>query len=182
MRLEDDFPEISTKRFLLRNITEEDTSEIFVGLSHPDVIRYYGISYDSFVATYEQIWFYQRLFLHKRGIWWGISAPFHSNKLIGACGFSAWKPESRTIELGYWLMPEWWGLGIMTESVGAIVDYAFNSMTVSQIDAQIEPENAASIALAKRLGFQENGVLEKHEFKNGQYIDLLVFSKFKEDQ
>lgn len=180
MKLDEHFPVLHSEKFLLRSISDHDTSEIFLGLSHPDVIRYYGVSYESLPATYEQVAFYDHLFSQKKGIWWGICYPFHSSKMIGACGFSAWNPENKSVEIGYWLLPAWWRLGVMTECVGMIMSYAFNFMGIEQIEAQIEPENTASIALAQRLGFSQTDILQDQIMKNGSKVDLLVFVKHRD--
>ncbi len=53
-----DFPRIETERFILRQFTENDLENAYKGLSHPEVIAYYGVSFDSLEATKEQIdWF-----------------------------------------------------------------------------------------------------------------------------
>ena len=40
-----EFPIIKTQRLLLRQFVESDLHSVFKGLSHPDVIKYYGVSY-----------------------------------------------------------------------------------------------------------------------------------------
>ena len=66
--MEKEFPNIKTERILLREITDSDLENIFKGLSNPDVIRHYGISFDSLETTKEQmIWFGE-----KKQMWWAI--------------------------------------------------------------------------------------------------------------
>lgn len=43
--METNFPTLNTDRLLLREIIDSDLENIFNGLSHPDVIRHYGISF-----------------------------------------------------------------------------------------------------------------------------------------
>ena len=45
----------------------------------------------------------------------------------------------------------------MTEAIKLTIDYAFNSLRLHRMEANIRPENTASIALVKRLGFQLEG-------------------------
>jgi len=46
-----EFPIIKPNRILLRQFTDDDLENVFKGLSHSDVIKYYGISYDTLEAT-----------------------------------------------------------------------------------------------------------------------------------
>ena len=41
------FPTIKTSRFRLRQFTDADLENVFKGLSHPEVIKYYGVSFNS---------------------------------------------------------------------------------------------------------------------------------------
>jgi ribosomal-protein-alanine N-acetyltransferase len=135
------FPVLRTDRFLLRQIIEADKQKVFEGLSDPEVIRYYGVSYRSLEETQKQMDWYNSLVTQQTGIWWGICLLHNSESLIGACGFNEWKKEHRRIELGYWLLPSYWHKGIMYECVRAIVDYAFTTMHIHRIEAIVEKEN-----------------------------------------
>jgi len=52
--MNNNFPTIETKRFILRQFTDNDLENIFQGLSNSEVIKYYGISFDNLEATKEQ--------------------------------------------------------------------------------------------------------------------------------
>ena len=66
------FPELHTQRFLLKRIMSEDQAFIFEGLSHPEVIPYYGVQYKTFDDTKAQMNYYDGLWREKTGIWWKI--------------------------------------------------------------------------------------------------------------
>ena len=52
------FPILESERVLLRQFVDSDLENVFKGLSHPDIIKYYGISFNSLEATKEQMtWF-----------------------------------------------------------------------------------------------------------------------------
>ncbi len=111
--MEQQFPIFKTKRLLLRNITKADLSNIYQGLSHPDVIRFYGISYESLEATKEQLRWYHNLRQTKTGIWWAICS-LDDQIFYGAGGLNDMSLENKKAEIGLWLLPEYWGEGIMT--------------------------------------------------------------------
>ncbi|HXS58631.1 MAG TPA: GNAT family N-acetyltransferase, partial [Hanamia sp.] len=67
--METAFPLIKTGRLLLRRFVPDDLEKVYEGLSHPDVIKYYGVSYDSPEATKEQMKFFSDLEKDGTGIW-----------------------------------------------------------------------------------------------------------------
>lgn len=166
--------------YILRKIRFEDIDRIFAGLSHPDVIAHYGVSYDSLEATNEQMIWYEQIVAEKTGIWWGI-AKRENNELVGACGLNDWSPSHRRIDLGYWLLPAYWGQGIMQKAVPHVLRYAFKEMNVHRIHADVEPENLASAKLLRKLGFVHEGTLRDVECKNEKYISLMQFSLIETD-
>ncbi|HEY5390502.1 MAG TPA: GNAT family N-acetyltransferase [Hanamia sp.] len=69
------FPTIRTNRVLLRRFTENDLENLFKGLSHPDIIKYYGVSYDSLESTKKQLDFFTDLEKNQTGLWWAVCSP-----------------------------------------------------------------------------------------------------------
>lgn len=169
------FPEIATERFLLRKIVSTDKDVVFEGLSHPEVIRYYGVSYHSFDAVQEQMDWYEDLLITQTGIWWAVCRK-DDPRMIGACGFNEIQSEHRRTEIGFWLLPQFFGQGIMAEVVPAIIEYAFSHLHIHRIQAIVESENAASKKLLAKLGFAFEGTHRECEFKNGRFIDLDYFA------
>ena len=55
-----EFPILKTERLLLRQFADTDLENVFKGLSHPKVIKYYGVNYQTLEATKEQMTFLDR--------------------------------------------------------------------------------------------------------------------------
>ena len=70
--------------------------------------------------------------------------------------------RNRRATIGYLLHPGWQGRGLATEAVGALVAHCFGVLGLHRLQAEIHPENAASRALAERLGFRCEGVMRGH--------------------
>jgi len=115
-----------------------------------------------------------------RGIWWGITLPGR-DQLIGACGFNDWSHSDRSLDIGYWLMPEHWGRGLMQECLSAILRFALSSLGVHRIHADVEPENPASARLLERIGFVFEGTLRDVEYKDGRFLSLHQYSLLATD-
>lgn len=98
-----------------------------------------------------------------------------SGQKIGTCGFHRWNQETGAIEMGYDLNKAFWGLGIMTEALEAILHYAKTEMGVKTVKAHIFVGNAASLRLAEKLGFVRTG--EYNEVFRGEEYPHWIYTK-----
>ena len=114
------------------------------------------------------------------GIRWGIARKGDS-KLIGTCGYTDWDKTAHKGEIGYDLDPAYWGQGIMTEALRAILEYGFKKMGLNRIQAVIDSENTRSQKLVLRLGFKKEGVLRHNSTFRGQFRDDVCFSLLEEE-
>jgi len=175
------FVEMTTSRFRLRRIVPADIGRVFEGLSDPRVIAHYGVSYDSLEATQRQMDWFEQIHAAGTGVWWGICEQGDDDALIGACGLNDIVAAHGRGELGYWLLPGYWGRGIATECVGAVLEYAFGAMALHRVGADVDLDNHASRRLLERLGFQLEGVRRSYERKGGAHIDLMNYARLASD-
>ncbi len=63
-------------------------------------------------------------------------------------------------ELGYWVNRFFWGKGIGSRAVHAALERFFRRMPEAAVTASIFADNAASLALARKLGFEVTGCAE----------------------
>jgi len=174
------FPELATERYLLQEIKPEDQAFIFEGLSHPQVIPYYGISYQTFEATQAQMDYYSHMQVNDTGTWWKITDKSKGER-VGAVGFNNYNKQHNRAEIGYWLLPIYWGKGIVTEVLPVVIDFIFRQKHIHRIEALVETGNDASEKVLKRLGFIYEGCMRDCEIKNGRYISLSIFSLLSTD-
>lgn len=170
---------IETERLLLRPIVSSDLENIYKGLSHPDVIKYYGVSYDSMEATLEQMKWYASLEKEETGAWWAICRKDDA-VFLGAAGLNYRSAQHNKAEIGFWLLPEYQGMGIIREAVPLVCAYGFTEMGLHRIEAWIETENDKSRKAVSALGFQHEGTLKENELKNGRYISLSVYALLRQ--
>jgi RimJ/RimL family protein N-acetyltransferase len=83
--------------------------------------------------------------------------------------------QNRKAEVGWDIYKEYRGKGFGKEIVKTGIDYAFKMLNLRRLDAQILCTNEASIKCAKHAGFALEGVQKQAIFKNGEYIDNLLF-------
>lgn len=94
----------------------------------------------------------EQIFAERSGIWWAIALS-KGDTMVGACGLSHWNHAHRWAEIGYWLIPDYWRQGILSEALPRILHPALGTMGVHRVHANVEPENIASCSLLRKLGF-----------------------------
>lgn len=101
-------------------------------------------------------------------------------KLVGSIGiFRQGNIHRQTAELGYYIAEEYWGRGIMTEAVRQICAYVFEKSDIIRIYAEPFAYNAASCRILEKAGFQYEGTLRSNAVKNGEVIDMKMYSLLK---
>ncbi len=73
--------------------------------------------------------------------------------------------------LGYALFAGFTGQGYATDAIRLIVRFAFSHLKLHRIEANIQPDNAASIRVVERLGFSKEGFSAKYLKINGRWRD-----------
>ncbi|HEX5625455.1 MAG TPA: GNAT family protein [Saprospiraceae bacterium] len=167
---------LKTDRLLLRPFADHDLPMVFKGLSHPQVIPYYGVRYDSLEATNAQMEWFAALEKNGTGQWWAICSS-HNRIFYGAGGLNNLNREHRKAEIGFWLLPEYWGQGILAEAVPLILDYGFHKLELHRIEAFVETENQNCIRALAKLPFEHEGTMRDCEIKNGRKISLDIYAR-----
>jgi len=82
---------------------------------------------------------------------------------------------------GYWTSSDAVGRGVATRALALALDHAFNHLTLHRVEVSIQPNNAPSLAAARRLGFTEEGLARKLIKIAGVWRDHLRFSMLEEE-
>jgi ribosomal-protein-alanine N-acetyltransferase len=78
--------------------------------------------------------------------------------------------------LGYGGVAEWSGGGYMTAALRLVLERAFTELALHRLEANIQPGNAASIALVERCGFVREGFSERYLKIGGHWRDHARFA------
>jgi ribosomal-protein-alanine N-acetyltransferase len=170
------FPILETDRIILRHIKEDDITGIYRFYSGNDALNY--IARDLFTEkeqAVEKINLFQKNYEEKKAIWWTFTQK-PEDEFIGFGGLFDISKESSKAEIGYGLLPEYWGQGIMSEVVEKLIDFGFNELKLHKIYGRITPGHDASIRVLEKFGFQKEGVLKDDEFAQNKYFDTAIYS------
>lgn len=171
---------LETERFFLKEISQEDKSYIFKGLSNPAVTEHYAVHFPTLEATEEQMDWYADLRKNGTGIWWGIWSKDTSN-FVGAGGFNDLDKPNRKAEIGFWLLPEYWGRGIMKEVMPCLFEKGFKDLDLNRIEGYVDANNQKCRQALKKINFIYEGTMRQVEIKNGEFLDVAIYSLLKEE-
>ena len=97
-----------------------------------------------------------------------------------ACGGIGLHPQQdihcKNAELGYWLAEPYWGKGIITNAIKQIVKYGFKTFDIDRIFARPFENNIGSQKALENSGFVLEGKFDKVLYKNGEYLDELIYA------
>lgn len=174
------FPVIQTGRLLLRQFGADDLENVYKGLSDPDIIKYYGVSYSTLEETKAQMEFFAGLEREGTGIWWAVCSP-DNQTFYGAGGLNCLSKVHKKAEIGFWLLTGYWGKGIMTEAMPLICKYGFENLGLHRIEGLVETDNLNCKQAMAKLNFRHEGTMRDCEIKNGKYISLDIYARLSTD-
>ncbi|MDO9608382.1 MAG: GNAT family N-acetyltransferase [Brevundimonas sp.] len=158
--------QLVTPRLVLRRARPGDVDDLHQVFSSPEAMRWWSTTpHETREKTAE--WLESMI----------AAAPETSDdfvieaqgRVIGKAGF--W----RLPEIGYILHPDYWGRGLATEALTAVIDHVMATRDIATVTADVDPANAASIRLLTRLGFQQTGAATRTWLVGGVWMDSLYF-------
>jgi ribosomal-protein-alanine N-acetyltransferase len=98
------------------------------------------------------------------------------DNFIGHGGLFDIDKENGKAEIGYGLLPGYWGKGYNSEAVEKIIDFGLKEMKLHRIYGLIVPGNDASVRVLEKFGFQKEGLLRDNGFARNKYFDMGIYS------
>jgi ribosomal-protein-alanine N-acetyltransferase len=169
------FPVLSTSRLVLREMSPDDAPGVFAVFGDDEVTHFYDTETMTNIAeAHAMIDRMRSRFTQKVGIRWAITDA--SDAYLGSVGFNSFTAWAHRAVLGYELARHAWGQGLATEAVRAVVAFGQERLGVNRIEATTMLGNEASVAVLRKVGFQEEGLLRAYGYWKGRYHDLRMFS------
>jgi ribosomal-protein-alanine N-acetyltransferase len=174
-------PVLTTENLILRAIDEKDLAGLFAIFSSEPVMKFMDVErFTNISEAAQMVTFFREKLSIGEGIRWAICLK-DNDQLIGTCGFHHISPTHYKCEIGYDLLPDFWGKGIMTNALHAILQFGFEQMNFNRIEAIVDPINTKSYALLDRLGFQREGLHRQSFFEKGRFVDVYIYSMLQGD-
>ncbi len=96
--------------------------------------------------------------------------------IVGSIGLHGLDWSSRSGQIGYWLVPDARGGGIVSRACRRVVRHAFDRLDMHRIEIRCVVENARSRAVPERIGFNFEGVLAEAYLLHGRFRDIALYA------
>ncbi|EGU61515.1 GCN5-related N-acetyltransferase [Vibrio nigripulchritudo ATCC 27043] len=166
---------IETERLILRALSENDAQDLYNIFSDHQVMKYWNCApWDGLDVATQFIKTSRESMNNNKELTLGIYLK-DSGKLLGKIMLFNLEQESRRAEIGFGISRNFWGKGVVFEAASAVVEYAFNSLELRRIEAEIDPLNVASGNALERLGFVKEGLIRQRWEIGGVISDSALF-------
>ena len=142
---------LTTDRLTLRPLTLDDAAWFAGYAGKPEVARMTGSVTTNITEMEAEFWIMRNLSRRERGLAY-IYVIEHNSVRVGMIDLFK-RTEDSALEIGYSLVPEFWGLGFMYEACKAIIAEGRETLGATRIAAGVFADNPASLRLLTKLGF-----------------------------
>jgi [ribosomal protein S5]-alanine N-acetyltransferase len=155
------FPILMTERLTLRQLAISDEQEIFTLRSDSEINKYLDRQVSNSIED-------ARNFINKvneninknDSLYWAITLG-DKNILVGTICLFGFSDDNGKCEIGYELLTNFQGQGIMKEAAEKVINYAFNTIKVQKIEAFLHRDNRSSIKLLDKFSFRNSNEPDK---------------------
>ncbi|MEZ4853695.1 GNAT family N-acetyltransferase [Flavobacterium sp.] len=175
------FPNLTSERLNFRKLNDNDAPEILKLRGDSETMKFIprplATSIEDALAHIKII---NDKIDENSDINWAVTLK-ESDKCIGIMGFYRSQPENYRTELGYMILPEYWGKGFVTEAVKTLLNYAFNTLQFHSIEAVIDARHLASERVLQKNGFRKEAHFVEDFFYNNEFTDTVKYGILKRE-
>ncbi len=169
-----DPPEIETPRLILRRMRKTDSADMYEYARDPAVSEYLlWQPHESEAYTRRYLNYLQTRYragdFHDWAVVWR-----DADKMIGTCGFTSFRLDANSAEIGYVLNRFYWGMGVAPEAVRAVLRFGFLELRLHRIEAHYMIGNDRSRRVMEKVGMTYEGTQRDSLFVKGRYVSVGV--------
>ncbi len=172
---------LETRDFQLRPSVITDVEAMFAMLSDPESMKYWS---DPPISTLDDAVpvLMKDLESDAQGnsMCWAVTCK-GQDEMIGKVILFQFSQENQRAEIGYLLNRKYWRQGVMNQALGAVIDFAFNSLNLHRIEADVDTENIPSLGLLEKLGFEREGLFRDRWRVYGKWQDSVMLALINND-
>lgn len=164
-------PTLDAPRVRLRALTARDVDALFAVFSDERMMRFW--STPAMKERTEAEALFARIqggFAQKTVFQWGIERR-EDGRVLGTCTLFHLDPGNRRAEVGYGLASAYWKQGYMREALAALIGFAFGTLKLRRLEADVDPRNESSLRTLGKLGFRHEGLLRERWNVGGEIQD-----------
>lgn len=168
--------ELQTRRLLLRPLRSDDAPGMYSVYSDPQTMKYWSSApISSLEKAVQMVAGDLKLQLDDTAAFWAIVLP-RTGRVIGKFTLFQIDQHNRRAEIGYILNRQFWRKGYGSEVLAAMLEQIFLRFELHRLEADIDTDNTASIALLKKFGFRQEGLLRERWRIGDEWRDSVMMS------
>jgi [ribosomal protein S5]-alanine N-acetyltransferase len=174
-------PVLQTARLRLRPFASSDADAIYALQSNARVLRYCDSPpctersrAEAFLAGCRK--------MEEEGSGARFAIETHNDKaFVGWCSAFRWNPDYRSLGIGYCFDEPVWGRGYATEAVRAMLQWAYTTLDLNRVEAELDTRNAASAKVLQKLGFLREGLRREDCIVSGEVSDSWIYGLLRRE-
>ncbi|MBR0536597.1 MAG: GNAT family N-acetyltransferase [Clostridia bacterium] len=164
--------EITDAEAMYRNwASDEEVTKFLTWPTHKSVEVSRGVLAD-WLALYANNDHYQ----------WAITLKEYGDEPIGDIAVVQIREKTATVQIGYCLGRKWWRRGIMSEALGAVMDFLFDAVDARRIESRHDPRNPNSGKVMQKCGMKYEGTLRASDRNNQGVCDACYYALLKSER
>lgn len=174
-------PTLHTGRLLLRPFDDTDANDLFALHTSALVMRYWDGPVwtergraERFIASCRE------MAVAETGARLAVDR-VSDGTFIGWCTLQRWNSEHRSASLGYCFNDAAWGHGYAPEAGRILLGWAFDTLNLNRVQAEVDTRNHASGRVLEKLGFVREGTLREDCIVNGEISDSWVYGLLRRE-
>ncbi len=171
---------IETERLVLRPVQKSDGPEIAVKINNYEISKNLARVPFPYTLADAEAFFEWADGLDYRSAFRVISLKSSPTELLGIISYD-WMEDQQRAELGYWLVQEHWGRGLMTEAATAMVELAFVDSNLESLGSCFFNENPASGKVLAHAGFETTGTCSQFSIARGFEVPVTTVQLLRSD-
>lgn len=175
--------QLETAHLILRKLNEKDAPAMYTNwASDEEVTRFLTWPpHESVEVTQELLISWAKNYEQSNFYQWGITLKTNPAEVIGTISVVSADERIAKMEIGYCLGQAWWGKGIMSEALVAIVSFLFEDVGVNRLESRHDPRNPGSGAVLKKAGFLPEGLRRQADWNNLGICDTVLYGLLRSD-
>jgi len=155
------FPILATERLTLRQLVIDDKQEIFTLRSDSEINKYLDRQLSNTIEDAKNFINKVNENINKNdSLYWAITLS-DKNILVGTICLFGFSDDNYKCQIGYELLTNFQGQGIMKEAVEKVIDFSLNTIKVKKIEAFLHRDNQSSIKLLEKFSFRNSNEPDK---------------------
>ena len=176
-----ELPALAARRVDLGWLTSEDAHAIFEIFGDPEVMRFWSSPpLPDLVAARALIEEIHEHFRARRLFQWGIRLRA-THEVIGTCTLYELSMEHHRAAIGFALRRSAWGQGLATEVLDTLIAFAFETLDLHRLEADVDPDNQRSLATLEPQGFRREGYLRERWHHLGEVRDTVLLGLLRRE-